>query len=395
MPRPNRLLPRFLGQFRQQIRSGFAPGERLPSTREWARMHGISQSTVRRILNQLAKEGLLRFRARFHSVRSNSGSVPGKPARKRRTLRLGLISRFTEERWTDEDEYPLIARLLSIASKRGMTVVPVPHHMIIRAMLRQHEIDLARIPWNDFDVGLFTDAIPQTLSNPALKKHPVLSVDGDATDYGIDSVCYDNFNTGRQLAEFLFELGHRRFAVTDEVNAPGWPNSIAWTTRRFGFEGALGQLGGCVRPSWRMETHLYHHGLAVPLRRPKMIQAAAKSWSAMPQESRPTALYTPEASLLDGIENFGSHGLSIPDQLSLVTCAWRKQDTVKLGLRITHAWFDIAALAKRALDAAEELFYGKRMAPHRAMTSRDGDDVRLFEVPTLLTPGDSTTPPPS
>jgi DNA-binding LacI/PurR family transcriptional regulator len=391
MPRPNQLFCRFFGQIRQQVISGFAPGEKLPSAREWARMYGISERTVRRVLRELAAQGLLRILPRLCSMRA--GAKRSKPATPRkRALRVGLISGYSLD-----ERYSFSSLLKALAERRGIGVVPVPHRLAIRPTATQNRFDFSRVPWNDFDVGLLVSIPPSPGIEPILRQHRVLSVDGDSTRTGIDSVCFDSFEAGWMLAEYLFDLGHRLFAVTDNVNPPGWPSSTEWTARRHGFEACLARLGGCVRPTWRMETHQYYQPTAkgaVPLRRIQMIRSAACAWGAMKPGHRPTALFAPEASMLEGIDEFARQGLPIPRQLSLVTCAWRKMDLVQLGLRLTHIWYDQAALANRALDAAEDLARGKRTTPWRQLLSRDGKETSLYTVLPLLVPADSTAPPP-
>jgi DNA-binding LacI/PurR family transcriptional regulator/DNA-binding transcriptional regulator YhcF (GntR family) len=389
MPRPAGLLPRLVGEVRQQILSGFAPGETLPSTRQWARMYRISEASVRRILKELRDDRLITVQARMRCVRAATAAA--RP--KKQTLRVGIISRLVLDEWEKRENYSIFQWLSVCAERRGFEIVRVPHHMPVRVTARQNEIELARVPWNDFDVGLLVGANAPTLSQPILQKRLVLSIDGDATPYGVSSVCHDNRGAGRTLAEYLFELGHRRFAVTDEVNPPGWPNSTEWTTRRLAFETALGRLGGCIRPAWRMETHRYHQRSvkeSVPLRREVMMRATATAWAARAANDRPTALYAPDANMLDGIQHFSDFGLKIPRDLSLVTCAWRADHITQLGVKLTHIWLDTEAMAQRALDAAADLLRGSNHVPFEKILSENGVETRLYRLPTRLVPGEST-----
>src|SRR4029077_6523829 len=128
-----------------------------------------------------------------------------------------------------------------------------PNPRTDRTTPARNRIDLRRVPWNDSDLGLLIDSEDsETLSDPMLARRRVLAVDRDATAYGLDSVTFDNAGAGRVAARYLFELGHRRFAITDETSEPGWPSEQTWLARRHGFEAAIGFLGGCIRPEWRL-----------------------------------------------------------------------------------------------------------------------------------------------
>ena len=139
----------------------------------------------------------------------------------------------------------------------------------------------AKVAWNSFDVGLLVELEDaQTLSDPMLKQRPVLAVDLDATEFGIESVTFDDYGAGRLAARHLFELGHRRFAVTDEINDPGWPAEITWLARRHGFEAEAGRLGGCIWPQWRIPSARSRNSLIMS----EMTRSIADSWAAMAPE---------------------------------------------------------------------------------------------------------------
>jgi DNA-binding GntR family transcriptional regulator len=61
-----------LDLLRRQIDSSFAPGERLPSKRELASMHGVGARTVERALKVLAAEGCVKVMPRVGSVRAGA-----------------------------------------------------------------------------------------------------------------------------------------------------------------------------------------------------------------------------------------------------------------------------------------------------------------------------------
>jgi DNA-binding transcriptional MocR family regulator len=70
VPRPDHLYRDVLAGLRQQFLASYAPGEKVPSQRELALMHGVGQATVHRALQALEKEGLVRARPRMNWERA-------------------------------------------------------------------------------------------------------------------------------------------------------------------------------------------------------------------------------------------------------------------------------------------------------------------------------------
>lgn len=230
MPRPDNIFQQAIGEIRSQIRNSFAPGEALPSQRALSEMHGIGQATVHRILHQLAREGLVRPRPRRGWTRVGHAEArapqkrPPPRSRKAGRTRVGLITRRGEPELNRVGTGVLYGALQEEATRRGDELVFVTNRRIHHPTPARNRIELARVPWNRFEVALLVEVEDSvTLSDPLLRRRAVLAVDQDATLFGLDSVSFDDVGAGRQVARHLFELGHRRFAVTDEVNDPGWP----------------------------------------------------------------------------------------------------------------------------------------------------------------------------
>jgi DNA-binding LacI/PurR family transcriptional regulator len=379
---------------RSQIGESFAPGERLPSKREFAAMHGVGETTVKRVMKVLTSEGYVTVIPNVGSFRTNArGSSPTDAAgEKREALAVGLVSRRSADEWPSHEIYPA---LLEAARGRGIQVLEIPNPNSYRYTPSRSLIQLARVPWNRFDVALFVEAEDTIqLNDPVLSARKVVAVDHDATGYGIDSVAYANANAGAIAARHLLALGHIRFAVTEEQNDAGFPADPAWTERQQGFEATIKAAGGLLLPQWRLQIPRRGHLQTVD----QFINAAVAAWAAAPVAQRPTALFalTSIPLVLDRIiEQLCHHGWRVPRDMSVVTVTsggkFFGRGEPQLGsLRITSVNFDLATLVRRTFDAAEELANEPRpngVRPRRA--------PKLFLAPAMLAPGSSTALPPS
>lgn len=398
--RRDRQFQEVLELLRRQIESSFSPGESLPSKRELAAMHGVSSTTIQNALKTLAKERCVQIVPRVGCIRANARGVTSRGL-KRKKLTVGLLSRRPVKYWPRNEIYPA---LLNEAARRGIEVVPVANPNPYRRSAGRHRIELAKAPWNTFDVGLLVEA-DETIgaSDPMLRTRRVLAVDNDATRHGIDSVAFADMHGGALAARHLLELGHMRFAVTDEFNEEGYPGDPAWMARRYGFESAVSEAGGVLLRQWRLPvprrgrpgwsggglgTGAHHH----------FVKATVAAWASAPPSQRPTAFFSlsdnplNEGRLLEELER---HGLRVPRDLSLIIVTWGGKifggtEPEVNGMRLTCIDFDLAALVRRVFDAAVELAGRK---PRRGRTRPDAP--RLFLAPAALMPGQSTAPPPA
>lgn len=381
MPRPDHLYRKMLDELRRQITSSFSGGETLPSQRVLAYMHGAGQATIHRALGQLSKEGLVEARPRLGWMR-----VGEKQSARTRLKSLGIVTR-RNLREVHSKGNPIFEALMAEASRRGLANVlhtnPKQHH----PTPGRNRLELSRVAWNSFDVALLVeleDAI--TLSDPLLRAHPVLSVDLDATVYGHSSVTFDDVAAGRLSARHLYELGHRRFSVVDEVNDPGWPAEATWMVRRQAFEAEVGRLGGVIHPLWRIPTgrHARNEGLAA---------ATVKRWLEFPDGRRPTALFAVDPSpLLAVIKEMEAHGLRVPRDLSIMTVQWHDSVNVSApARRYTRVELDPRDLVRRTFDAAEDVL--ARFV--KAASTPGGAEAKLYTAPAVLAEGMTTAPAPN
>jgi DNA-binding LacI/PurR family transcriptional regulator len=361
-------------QLRRQMLSSFAAGERVPSTRALASTYGVGAMTALRALRHLAGEKIVRLEAQgwVRTQRRQSRR------RTRGTLRVGIISPLTRFAWEKSTFYALLSKE---AARRGIEIVECPHVRESATTPARHRVDLTRVPWTAFDVGLLVDIDDAvTLSDASLARRKILAVDRDASHFNLNSVTFDNVLAGRLAAQHLLGLGHRRFAITDEVSDPGWPSEQTWLARRHGFEAAIAYAGGCIRPEWR---------LAIPLRgmqsyRFTALRAAIAAWKLQPPRKRPSAIFSFEQTLTPHIvETLQQNELKVPHDISIVSVSGQVPMPAKSTSPYTAIWLDGEALARRAFDAAEEL----------AVAGRRTAEPRLYRAPALLIAGQSTSAP--
>jgi hypothetical protein len=362
MARPNDLMMFLVRELRSHITNGFAPAERLPSQRVLAMMYGVGQASVHRALRCLAEENLVVVDSTRSWCRSGDALAPS------RGLRIAIITPLSPEAC----ENNLVVNLLrEEGARRGMDT-----RLISNKRMTRHAVETTRIPWNEFDIGLlvFVEQ-PEILGSDLLKNRRVISVDCDATDFGLNSVVYDNYMAGKVAARHLLELGHRRLAVTDEMYPEGNQAEQTWVARRHGFESALGLYGGLLRPEWRVPVNRMN-------RQKPDTELAIKSWSAAAKQ-RPTAIFSFESSMLQQfLPALQSSELKIPKDISLTTVGTPSNFRVN-GLAPTVIQLDTAMLVRRAYDAVQEV-----------VQSKGGPSARAFLAAPILVPGETTAPPP-
>jgi hypothetical protein len=126
----------------------------------------------------------------------------------------------------------------------------------------------------------------------------------------------------------------------------------------------------------------------------EVVKKTVAAWAAAPRALRPTALFALHPPpILDGLlaRELARHGLKIPRDLSVITTTWGGQffggaSTKIDGLKYSAIDFDLAALVKRAFDAAEAVSRDDAPPGKRS--------PRLSFAPAKLNGGKSTAPPP-
>lgn len=403
MARRDQRFQTLLDDLRRQVGNAFGPGESLPSTRDLASMHGVGTTTIQRALKQLKIEGCVTavanvgwFRSSDHRAKAADSSVRKS---KRATLSVGLMTRRSAEELKDLEIY---SALLDEAKRRGIKIVAIPNRHVFRTTLERNRIELSRVPWNTFDVGLLVEAEDTIfLRDPALLERKVLAVDQDASAYGIDSVAFADAQGGALAARHLLELGHTHFAVTEEFNDPGYPADPARSARQQGFEAAIRDAGGVLQPKWRLPIYrrgnpTWNKGGVEQTDPKQLVKETVAAWVGAAASHRPTALFAcAQGPLIEGglLDELAKHGIRVPRDLSIVAVTlrgkfWGGSEPVIHDVRLTCIDFDLDALARRAFDAAAEIALEKRKTG-----SRLNRLPKVWLAPAMLAAGRSTAPP--
>ncbi|MGH3665381.1 MAG: LacI family DNA-binding transcriptional regulator [Egibacteraceae bacterium] len=204
----------------------------MVTSRDVARVAGVSQATVSRVLSGSSKVHPA-TRERVQRALSATGYSPNAMARAMRTRRTGTIG-VVVARMTNPF-YPELIRVLS-------------HHL--------GALDLRMILWDSEGPGeisaveairqsvvdgvIFTTATAESVALHAAlsKKAPVVLVNRSVEGLPCDQVTSENANAAQSIADYLVEAGHRRIGVV-----AGPPQASTATEREKGFRMGLSRHG--------------------------------------------------------------------------------------------------------------------------------------------------------
>jgi DNA-binding LacI/PurR family transcriptional regulator len=180
------------------------PNSFLPGERELAGRYGVARITIRRALQQLASEGLVRaeagrgYRALMRIARVKNGSpaafIVSKPQRDW-TYTMNEVASFFQRQLVEDDWLTLSVSTENRTSQELLTTLSqakvwgaaldTPHEWVFKSV---------------FESGL-----------------PCVSVDNLCSCVPIDSILQDNHGGGMQAAQFLIERGHTRIAWLGDI----------------------------------------------------------------------------------------------------------------------------------------------------------------------------------
>lgn len=189
-----------------QVETGrLGSGQRVPSESELIAQFGVSNTTVRRCLNDLAKEGYI------HRERGRGSFVSDLAVTALRTS-FGILCSSLAAGTAAPSFTAQLTGLEKYASESGHRVELFTSHGLESA--RQPEKALAHLI-NQRDLqGLFViSPMPSAwLSELVARKFPVLSLNIDFPDLDIPLLLTDSEQLALQAGRYLAELGHKRIA---------------------------------------------------------------------------------------------------------------------------------------------------------------------------------------
>lgn len=266
------------------------------TSREIARLAGVSQATVSRVLQRSALVSAS-TRERVLAVVDETGYQPNRAARAMRTRRTGTIGIVLAS--LTNPFYPELLRALSTAlAERGL-------HMILWDS-EGPDTDgvIGAIGQQLVDGLIFTTAVPKmvALRRAVDLKAPVVLVNRTVENLACDQVDSNNRTTAAHVAHYFADNGHRRAALITS----GQDASTA-RERTEGFLAGCAEAGVTVAAKHVVNGEFTHVGGAAALRR---IMSGARP---------PTAVFcVNDVSALGALDAAASLRIAVPEDLWVV-----------------------------------------------------------------------------
>lgn len=294
---PAPLFQRIYSTLRLRITAGeWSSGAMLPSENELCEFYGISRGTLRQVLAELEKEGLIRRergRGTFSAFTpQNTGDVPG----------FNKMIAFIVPYVRDSFVYSLLLGLEREARANGFSVLfnhveneVKKQEQAIRTAVQQRVAGIVLYPVNSRDTSpLLTELVE--------KNFPLVLIDRYIRGLYVDYVTSDNFGGGIIATQHLLALGHKKIAFLNWTEM-----ATTMEQRRAGYRQALLEAGLHLDPSLEWEVVGYPEIELNTL------------YERLIQPDRPSAIFAANDQLALAVQRAGRHvGLSIPQDLALV-----------------------------------------------------------------------------
>ena len=307
----------------------------MVNSRDIARIAGVSQSTVSRVL-QSRPEVSAASRAKVEAALRSVGFTPNPHAqamRKAPTNNIGVVvGRITN---------PFYPELLTAVNK-------VLHARGKRMTLWTSddggdEAAVHAIRDRIVDGLIFTTARYQSvvLREALEQKAPIVLLNRSLDDVDCDQLTSDNTRGSALAARYLVENGHTRIAILG-----GMPEVSTSRERRTGFLDAVSKLGHPVPPEFDLTTDFTHEAGAESARR------------LLSLDEPPTAIFCVNDLIAFGVLDAArSIGVRVPEQLSVIgyddieMSSWPAYDLTTIRQPTTvMAEFAVEMLLERLAD---------------------------------------------
>jgi LacI family transcriptional regulator len=342
-----------LDQSGARARSARPGPRRMPSGWDIARLAGVSQSTVSRVMNHDPRISEA-TQTRVEQAMSRLGYRPNAAARTLITGRSNLMGLVVSN--ITNPFYPeLIEAIAAAAAEHDYTVVlcntqeSEDLQLSMLDLLIEHQVDGAILTSPLRDSAL-------EIGRRGLDRVPLVTVNRRMRGQQLDSVHLDNVRAGRLVAEHLWDLGHRRIAFIGGLRSASTNGE-----RLSGVRTALRRLGMPLPRDYVVNGEFtWRHGYA-----------AANT--LLTQPNRPTALICADDLLALGVMDAAVDlGLEIPRDVAVVGF----DDISVAALRqvaLTTVRQPVAEMGRRAVDLL--------MA---RITGTAGDPVEVVLPPELV-----------
>jgi len=271
---------------------------RLPSEQELARRYSTSRWAVRRALDNLVQQGLIR------KVPSRGNVVvysKGRPAADR-GIRVGVIADSFLDPLRNSYLQDLMRQLAIYAAADSHDFNLVHEFVDMKrhkwpSLLGSPEVDaVILIPFSreglDFVNGLTT-----------LEK-PVISFGRELTNKNIPQVYIDHYGGAVDAVTYLCQLGHSRIAAVSHRRYPGSPSYH----RMQAYHDTMAAFGHAIDPSWMVEGSVNYQ---------RMNMAVSELFKLEPP---PTAIFIADGChLLPTLHALTENRIQMPGQVSVVS----------------------------------------------------------------------------
>jgi GntR family transcriptional regulator, arabinose operon transcriptional repressor len=288
---------RIHSDLRERIESGeWSYGAMLPSEFELSEIYHISRGTIRQVLAELEKEGLVR-RERGRGTLITHSKLKRQPARAH-VHSIAFIVPYVRDSFVSS----ILLGLEREARANKAAVVfshcendPQKQELALRTALEQQISGIVLYPVD-------SDSVSPALVELVQSKYPIVLVDRYIRGLDTDYVTSDNFSGGLIATQHLIRLGHQRIAFLN------WTESATSIHhRKAGYRQALQEAGITLQAGLEWEVSGY----------PEVDQEALEQRFSQPE--RPTAIFAANDQLAIAIQRTArSIGLAIPTELALV-----------------------------------------------------------------------------
>lgn len=289
---------------RERIEAGFyRADEYLPPERELAREFGVSRQSVRQAIDALRQEGALSpEQGRGTRVTGRTVSLPGSPTRPQAFQLVALVI----YRMTGDGSALIFQGCQDALASTDYHLIVCETALDTRTRAANEAAHLRKLIDRGIN-GIMIYGEP-TASNCALlaeaagRGAPVVQIDRSLAGLPYDFVGVDNRAAGRDMAEHLLALGHRRIAFLSSAPLPS-----TCSERLLGLCDALGERVGQTE-----DLELVAH---VP--EGASLHGIAEAW--LTHIDPPTAVFAANDRLaVKFIQTVEKLGVRVPDQLAVV-----------------------------------------------------------------------------
>ena len=275
-------------------------GDRLPTSRDVARLAGVSQSSVCRVFDAKWQDRISpAMRDRVLAAAEELGYQPNAIARSLTAQRSGIVGVIVSE-YFNEYYFDLMRRITNELQALGMRVMlfnAAPYSDIEEVFNKLVEYRVDGIIVTAAAISTRAEPIRKTVSTP------LVLVNIYANEPFCSSVVCDNYTGSRQMAHYLYDCGCRNFVYVSAANSPFFDIP----DRKRGF---LDGLKECGCSNCRIVDGEYDYEVGKDVAR-----------QLFSGDNPPDCIFTTSSKMAHGIMDSARYefGVSIPEQLSVAT----------------------------------------------------------------------------